>query len=307
MQHVERYHAPLTHPWCTGGVDDEREDGGSAANEAAGSERLQRYLARAGVASRRKAEALIEAGRVRIDGDVAALGAKVGPGQRVTLDGAEVRPLVGHRTFALHKPAGVVSTASDERGRRTVLDLLPAVPGLHPVGRLDLDSEGLLLLTTDGDLTMRLTHPRFGHAKTYRAWCAGGTLPEAACRSLETGVRLEDGPARALQARPAPGGAVVVLGDGRKRQLRRMLEAVGQPVERLLRTHIGELALGDLAPGAHVELGEADLRRLGYTPPTEAGPSSTAKRPSPNGPPTGAPSGTPGGTPRGTPRRREER
>jgi 23S rRNA pseudouridine2605 synthase len=296
-------------------VDDERghDDGGgdergaSGPNDGAGSERLQRYLARAGVASRRKAEALIEAGRVRIDGDVAALGAKVGPRQRVTLDGAEVRPLARHRTFALHKPAGVVSTASDERGRRTVLDLLPAVPGLHPVGRLDLDSEGLLLLTTDGDLTMRLTHPRFGHAKTYRAWCVGGTLPEAACRSLETGVRLEDGPARALQARSAPGGAIVVLGDGRKRQLRRMLEAVGHPVERLLRTHVGDLALGDLAPGAYVELGEADLRRLGYTPPTEAGPSSTTKRPSPAGPPAGPPTGTPSGTPRGTPRRREER
>jgi 23S rRNA pseudouridine2605 synthase len=282
---VEGYHAPLTHPWCTGGVDDERGHDGGA------NERLQRYLARAGVASRRKAEALIEGGRVRIDGDVAELGAKVGPGQRVTLDGAEVRPPARHRTFALHKPAGVVSTASDERGRRTVLDLLPAVPGLHPVGRLDLDSEGLLLLTTDGDLTMRLTHPRFGQAKTYRAWCAGGTLPEAACRSMLEGVQLDDGPARALQARPAPGGAVVVLGDGRKRQLRRMLEAVGHPVERLLRTHVGDLALGDLLPGAHVELAEADLRRLGYTPATEAGPSSTAKRR-----PTS-----------GSPRRREER
>jgi 23S rRNA pseudouridine2605 synthase len=275
-----RYHARLTHPWWTGGVDDDPGlDGG---------ERLQRCLARAGVASRRKAEALIEEGRVRVDGDVAALGLKLRPGQRVTVDGAEVRPAVLHRTFMLHKPAGVVSTAVDDRGRRTVLDLLPAVPGLHPVGRLDLDSEGLLLLTTDGDLTMRLTHPRFGQSKTYRAWCAGGPVSDAVCRALEAGVRLDDGPARALRARSAPGGAVVVLGDGRKRQLRRMLEAVGHPVERLVRTHVGDLGLGDLAPGAYVELTRGDLRRLGYTPPTEAGPSSTPKRPSP-------------------PRRREER
>jgi 23S rRNA pseudouridine2605 synthase len=252
-------------------MDGDHDDGG---------ERLQRFLARAGVASRRKAEASIEAGRVRVDGSVAVLGAKVRPGQRVTLDGVEVRPVARHRTFMLHKPAGVVSTTSDERGRPTVLDLLPRVPGLHPVGRLDLDSEGLLLLTTDGDLTMRLTHPRFGQSKTYRAWCVGGAVPDAACRALEAGVRLEDGPAKALRARPAAGGAIVVLGDGRKRQLRRMLEAVGHPVERLLRTHIGALALAGLAPGAHVELSEADLRRLGYTPPTEAGPSSTTKRPS---------------------------
>ena len=258
-------------------------------------ERLQRFLARAGIASRRKAEDLITAGRVSVDGVVAVLGQKVAPGQRVRLDGALVIGRTEHRTFALHKPAGVVTTAADERGRRTVLDLLPAVPGLHPVGRLDLDSEGLLLLTTDGALTDRLTHPRYGHAKTYRVWCEGGALPRAACRRLEAGVELDDGPARALRARPAPGGAVVELGDGRKRQVRRMFDAVGHPVQRLLRTHVGGLALGDLPVGGHRELGPEDLRRLGYTPGNDdARPSRTSSAPRDR---------SPGGRP---PRRSEE-
>jgi 23S rRNA pseudouridine2605 synthase len=244
------------------------------------SERLQRYLARAGVASRRKAEALIEAGRVTVDGAVATLGQKVAPGQRVHLDGAAVAARTEHRTFALHKPPGVLTTASDQRGRRTVLELLPVVPGLHPVGRLDRDSEGLLLLTTDGALTAALTHPRYGHVKTYRAWCGGGVVPRDACRALEAGVELDDGPARALRARPAPGGVVLELGEGRKRQVRRMLAAVGHPVERLVRTHVGGLALGDLAPGAYRELGPEDLRRLGYTPGNpDARPSRTASEP----------------------------
>lgn len=242
---------------------------GPDAADATASERLQRFLARAGIASRRKAEELIAAGRVTVDGAVAVLGQKVAPGQVVVLDGAVVHARTEHRTFALHKPAGYVTTAADERGRRTVLDLVPAVPGLHPVGRLDLDSEGLLLLTTDGALTDRLTHPRFGHAKTYRVWCEGGALARADCRELEAGVELDDGPARALRARPAPGGAVLDLGDGRKRQVRRMFDAVGRPVQRLVRTHVGGFALGDLPLGGYRELGPEDLRRLGYTPPND--------------------------------------
>jgi 23S rRNA pseudouridine2605 synthase len=248
--------------------------------DATGSERLQRFLARAGIASRRKAEELIVAGRVSVDGAVAVLGQKVAPGQRVALDGAPVEARTEHRTFALHKPAGVVTTASDERGRRAVLDLLPRVPGLHPVGRLDLETEGLLLLTTDGALTDQLTHPRYGHAKTYRVWCEGGALPRAECRTLEQGVELDDGPARALRARPAPGGAVLDLGDGRKHQVRRMLDAVGHPVKRLVRTHVAGLALGDVPVGGYRELGPEDLRRLGYTPRSDdARPSRTASAP----------------------------
>jgi 23S rRNA pseudouridine2605 synthase len=129
-------------------------------------------------------------------------------------------------------------------------------------------------LTTDGALTDRLTHPRFGHAKTYRVWCEGGALARADCRTLEAGVELDDGPARALHARPAPGGAVLDLGDGRKRQVRRMFDAVGRPVQRLVRTHVGGFALGDLPLGGYRELGPEDLRRLGYTPPNDDARSS---------------------------------
>lgn len=254
-------------------------------------ERLQRFLARAGVASRRGAEDLIRAGRVTVDGARAELGRRVRPGEAVMVDGRAIAARTDHRTFALHKPAGVVTTASDERGRRTVLELLPPVPGLHPVGRLDRDSEGLLLLTTDGALTLRLTHPRYGQAKTYRVWCADGALSRETCRALERGVELDDGPARALRARPAPGGAVVVLGDGRKRQLRRMLHALGHRVSRLLRTHVGALALGELPPGSWRELDAGDLRRLGYTPGTSgSAPSSTDRervRSGPRRPPGG--------------------
>jgi len=230
------------------------------------SERLQRYLARAGVASRRDSEGLIRAGRVRVDGAVAQLGSSVQPGQRVELDGVSVVLPEATRTFMLHKPAGVLCSVGDDRGRRSVMELLPAVPGLHPVGRLDLESEGLLLLTNDGNLTLKITHPRYEHAKTYRVWCSQGRLSEDACRRLEVGLELEDGPARARQAEPAPGGAVVVLAEGRKRQLRRMLDAVGFRVLRLVRTHIGELGLGDLKPGTWREVTPTMLAQLGYNP-----------------------------------------
>ena len=232
----------------------------------AGGERVQKVLARAGVASRRAAETLIGAGRVRIGGRVAVLGDRVGPGDELRVDGRIVRAAGPARTFMLYKPVGVVTTAADERGRRTVLDLLPEVPGLHPVGRLDRDSEGLLLLTTDGDLTLRLTHPRYGHAKTYRVWCRGGSPTAEALARLRAGVTLDDGPARAERVRAVPGGAELVLREGRKRQVRRMFAAIDAPVERLLRTHVGALSLGDLRPGAWRELGPADLERLGYTP-----------------------------------------
>lgn len=222
-------------------------------------ERLQKFLARAGVASRRKAEELIRAGRVTVDGRRAELGSRVGPGSEVRLDGRIVRDAVERVTYMLNKPPGLLSTVTDPRGRPTVMSLVPDVPGLHPVGRLDLDSEGLLLLTTDGDLTMRLTHPRFEHPKEYRVWCAEGKLDRAACERLEAGVELEDGPARAVSARPAPGGGVIVLEEGRKRQVRRMLAAVGCEVTRLQRTRIGELRLGGLPAGECRRLSEAEI------------------------------------------------
>jgi 23S rRNA pseudouridine2605 synthase len=233
------------------------------------SERLQKVLARAGLASRRKAEALILAGKVTVNGKRAELGMKVGSRDEIRVNGKVVEPQRELVSYALYKPVGVVSTARDERGRPTVLDFLPKAPGLHPVGRLDRDSEGLLLVTNDGELTLRVTHPRFGHHKEYRVWCKEGTLQAHALRRLKEGVRLEDGLAKAIGARPAPGGAVIVLGEGRKRQLRRMLSSLGYTVTRLLRTKIGGLGLEGLKPGGYRKLTAADLKKLGYTPEDE--------------------------------------
>ena len=235
-------------------------------------ERLQQVLARAGAApSRRKAEALIDAGRVTIDGAVAELGARVPPGAEVRLDGAEVQAADGPVVFLLHKPAGVVSTAHDPQGRPTVLGLVPRVPGLHTVGRLDMESEGLLLLTNDGELTLRLTHPRYGHHKRYRVWCRQGTLREPTLEKLRGGVDLDDGLAVADVAVAAPGGCVVEIHEGRNRQVRRMLQAVGQHVTRLLRTRQGDIDLGDLAAGAWREPTPAEWSALGYDRPDASG------------------------------------
>lgn len=224
--------------------------------------RLQKLISRAGIASRRKAEELIAAGRVTIDGRVARLGDRAGPDEDVRIDGRPLAVREPHVTYLLNKPAGYVTTASDERGRPTVMQLVPARPGLHPVGRLDMDSEGLLVLTTDGDLTLTLTHPRFEHEKEYRVHTLPGLVADHDLASLERGVVLEDGPAAAVSARRAPGGAVVVLREGRKRQVRRMLASVGYEVERLVRTRVGALELGPLAPGEFRRLEDEDLDRL---------------------------------------------
>lgn len=229
-------------------------------------ERLQRLISRAGVASRRKAEELIRKRRVTVNGKVAELGQRALPGDDVRVDGKQLPQSEGPVTYLLHKPPGYVTTASDERGRQTVLDLLPPTPGLHPVGRLDRDSEGLLLLTTDGDLTLRLTHPRYGVEKEYRVWCKEGRVDGGVLARLTAGVELEDGPASVVSARPAPGGAVVVLTEGRKREVRRLFQAVDRTVVRLLRTRVGELKLGDLPVGGFRELSAKELKRLGYTP-----------------------------------------
>lgn len=226
------------------------------------SERLHKRLARAGVASRRAAEDLIRAGRVSVNGAPATLGQSVTDADDVRVDGrlVELSP-VQAVTYALYKPAGYVTTARDEYGRRNVLDAMPDVPGLHPVGRLDLDSEGLLLLTTDGDLTLTLTHPRYGHEKAYRAWTDGEPTPRE-LDALTRGIELDGELARAVSVSPAPDGAYVVLGEGRNRQVRRMLEAIGYPVRRLLRYRVGGLWLGDLQPGEYHVLTPADLGEL---------------------------------------------
>lgn len=225
-------------------------------------ERLQKILAAAGLASRRKAEELIRAGRVSVNGRRARLGDRAAAGDEVLLDGQPVKRSQSLVTLLLYKPAGVLSAVSDDRGRKTVTELVPQAAGLHPVGRLDLDSEGLLLLTNDGDLTLRLTHPRYGKEKEYRVWCQEGAVSKQALARLLEGVELEDGLARAVKAAHAPGGARLVLREGRKRQVRRMLKALGYEVERLLRLRVDQLRLGDLQPGQWRRLSGAEIDRL---------------------------------------------
>ena len=234
------------------------------------SERLQKRLARAGVASRRAAEELIRAGRVTVNGEVATLGMSVTDTDEIEVDdllvGAKIEQ---HRTFAMYKRRGIIVTAHDEKGRPAVLDNMPDIPGLHPVGRLDRDSEGLLLLTTDGELTLRLTHPRYGHDKVYRAWLDGEAPDDATLDALEDGIELEDGLTSAARVDRAGKGVYVTLREGKNRQVRRMLEAVGHPVTRLVRVRLGGLWLEDLIPGEWRELNERDLFDLenpGKTP-----------------------------------------
>lgn len=217
-------------------------------------ERLQKLLAAAGVASRRHSEALITAGRVRVDGRVVTeLGAKADPArQRIALDGRPLRFPSRQHYLLLNKPADYVTTAQDPQGRPTVFDLLPAGPRLFSVGRLDRESEGLLLLTSDGDLAYRITHPRFGLEKEYHVWTAVPRPDQV--RQLVEGMVLEDGPAAAAVHHVSSGvdGAILalVLHEGRNRLVRRMLAAVGLPVYRLLRVRLGPLRLGGLPTGA---------------------------------------------------------
>lgn len=214
------------------------------------------------MASRRAAEELIRQGRVTVNGSAAALGDKVNELDEVEVDGKRVKEPRRHVLFMLNKPKGVLSTVSDDRGRATVMDLVPTIPGLHPVGRLDADSEGLLLVTNDGELTHWLTHPRFEKEKEYRVWSAGGTLGAAELGALEKGLELDDGFARAVVAKVADGGCTVVVREGRNRLIRRMLAAVGHRVVRLKRTRIGGLRLMALEPGAYRRLTEDDRRLL---------------------------------------------
>ena len=226
-------------------------------------ERLQKVLARAGVASRRAVEELIADGRVTVNGEVARLGRRVDPEvDRVEVDG--VRIVLSQRAvyYLLHKPAGTVTTASDPQGRPTVVALVPAEPRVFPVGRLDTDTEGLLLMTNDGDLAHRLAHPSFGVDKEYLAHVTGEVSPRE-LRRLRTGVDLEDGrtaPARVAQI--APGLLRITIHEGRNRQIRRMCEAVGHPVRRLVRTRIGPLADGRLGPGQWRALSAAEVQAL---------------------------------------------
>ena len=226
--------------------------------------RLQKYLALAGAApSRRKAEELIRAGRVTVNGEVATLGMRVRPGDEVRVSGRVVRPPERRVVLALHKPRGYETTRKSRSGAPTVYELLPDVPGLHPVGRLDRDSEGLLLFTNDGALTQRLTHPRYGVKKVYRVWSKKGTPPADLLRQLERGVTLKSGVrVQALKARPKDGGAVITLTEGKKREVRYMMAAIGYPVERLVRVKMGPIRLGGQKPGTWRELSEAEQKAL---------------------------------------------
>jgi 23S rRNA pseudouridine2605 synthase len=225
--------------------------------------RLQKVLAQAGLGSRRVSEDLIERGRVRVNGERAELGRRVDPEVDVIeVDGAQIGTKAGLVHYLLNKPAGVVTTASDPQGRPTVVQLVPDDPRVFPVGRLDVDTEGLLLLTNDGDLTHRLTHPSFGVEKEYLAEVAG-VPSRGALRRLREGIELEDG----LTA-PAKVSTVgdhllrITIHEGRNRQVRRMCDAVGHPVGRHVRTRIGPLAERSLAPGAWRALTQDEVRAL---------------------------------------------
>lgn len=230
-------------------------------------ERLQKVLAHAGVGSRRAVEALIVAGRVRVNGVVARLGQKVDSSTDVVeVDGSLVPLAADLLYYLMNKPEGVVTTASDPAGRPTVMDLWEGEERVWPVGRLDVASEGALVLTSDGDLTHRLTHPRFGVTKTYlvevRGELSGSTL-----RRLGRGVELEDGPTAParVRLRGRAGGSSLVevrLRQGRNRQVRRMFETLGHPVGRLVRTAIGPLMLGRLRPGTYRRLTPEEVRAV---------------------------------------------
>jgi 23S rRNA pseudouridine2605 synthase len=226
-------------------------------------ERLQKVLSQAGFGSRRVCEELIEDGRVTVNGEVAVLGRRVETTvDRVTVDGVLIGVAPGLVHYLLNKPRGVITTASDTHGRPTVVQLVPAEPRVYPVGRLDADTEGLLLLTNDGELTHRLTHPSFGVEKEYLAEVEG-TPTRGDLRRLREGVELDDGvTAPAKVSDPAPGMLRITIHEGRNRQVRRMCEAIGHPVTRLVRTRIGPLRDASLAPGEWRPLTVDEVRSL---------------------------------------------
>lgn len=231
-------------------------------------ERLQKIIAAAGVASRRVAEDMITEGRVRVDGKVVkVLGTRVDPTvARIEVDGTRIVAGRPHSYVLMNKPAGVITTASDPQGRPTVLSLVGSERRLFPVGRLDVDTTGVLLLTTDGELAHRMAHPKFQMERVYVAEVQGA--PEAnLVKKLTRGVALEDGEARALRARALDKGKLtarfeVVMGEGRKREIRRMFEKLGHPVVRLARIRFGDLSVRDLRTGQFRELDPVEVGEL---------------------------------------------
>jgi 23S rRNA pseudouridine2605 synthase len=245
--------------------------------------RLQRILAERGIGSRRACEELIGAGRVTVNGEVAILGRRIDVDiDLVEVDGEAigVRPDLVY--YLLNKPVGVITTSDDPHGRETVLELVPAEPRVYPVGRLDLDSEGLLLITNDGALTHRLTHPSFGVEKEYLVEVRG-ELTDAELRRLRTGVELDDGmTAPAKVGQPQPSLLRVTIHEGRNRQVRRMCDAVGHPVVRLVRTRIGPLRDPALKPGTWRSLTIDEVRALSKAAIAPATTPNKPKRSRPN-------------------------
>jgi 23S rRNA pseudouridine2605 synthase len=240
------------------------------------SERLQKLIARAGLASRRGAEQLIADGRVRVNGRMAGIGDSADPNHdRIEVDGRPLAPAAAPIHLALHKPRGFVSSARDERGRRSVVSLVDARgERLWPAGRLDVESEGLMILTNDGAWANRVVHPRYGNEREYAA-LVDPPPSAAALARLRSGITLEDGPARLLTARRAPPPPEVArsrsergewlrvrIGEGRKREVRRLFEAVGSDVERLVRTRFGTLTLAGLREGESRKLQRREVASL---------------------------------------------
>lgn len=229
--------------------------------------RVQKAIANAGLMSRRAAEGAMIEGRVELNGRPVVLGDRVDPSVDVlTLDGVPVPVSKELETHLLNKPVGVISTAHDPQGRPTVVDLIHSGRRLYPVGRLDADSEGLILVSNDGELTNRITHPSFGVTKRYLAEVEGA-MSKATVRQLTAGVDLEDGPARAesaklVESRQSRSLVELVMVEGRNREVRRMLEAVGHPVIRLVRTAIGGLSDPNLKPGESRKLTATDVHRI---------------------------------------------
>jgi 23S rRNA pseudouridine2605 synthase len=226
--------------------------------------RLAKYLASAGVASRRASEEIVRAGRVTVGGSVVTDPARdVATMDAVAVDGRPVSPVHERVVYALNKPAGVVSTARDPQGRPTVVTMVPQTERLYPVGRLDIDTTGLILLTNEGDLSHRLTHPSFEVDKTYRAVVGDPPVRERALLALREGVELEDGRTAPARVRRISADTLeITIHEGRKRQIKRMCEAVGHPVRRLERVAFGPMQLGDLPRGRWRKLGAGEVDAL---------------------------------------------